>query len=168
MKQQIIIIAGLIALTGLRGIAYATELQEKRAQGKLQVAVPGTLARAILSRGEREAIVKAAFTAVHKSVQVDVHKRNGDKIPQRFWGEAIQKLRPLRVVNDRMNIMIVRTEDSKNERGLYVTNPISSYGMSITDPRFAAFESLSKPEDRSFGHLFRYHIRKKQRSTSLR
>ena len=143
-----------MGLTGLAGLVYA--------------AAPGASASALLSRSGREAIVEAATTAVRESVQIDVHKRGGYGIPRRFWGQAIQKLRPLRVVNDRMNVMIVLTEDGRDEKGLYVTNLISSYAVANTDPRFAAFEPLSKPGDRSFGGLYRYHIRKKRRPTGPR
>lgn len=169
MKQQTIVVAGLIALAGLTGLAgmvCATELREKRALDKPQVATPGASTNSLLSHGGREAIIKAALTAVHKSVQVDVRERDEDKTPLRFWGEAIQKLRPLRVVNDRMNVMIVLTDDSHNEKGLYVGNPISSYG--VPNFRFAAFELLSKPEDKSFGWLSRYDTRKKQRTANIR
>ena len=148
-------------------MAYAaTELREKKTQDKPQATPPSASTSVPLSRGGREAIIKAALTAVQKSVQVDARERDGNKIPRRFWGEAIQKLRPLRMVNDSMNIMIVLTEDSQSEKGLYIGNPISSYAVFNTDPRFASFELLSKPEDRFFGTLSRYHISKKPRPTN--
>jgi len=158
VKQQTAITVGVLALTALAGMAYAGQAREPGTQGKAKAAAPGGApARPPLSRGEREAIVKAAITAVHKSVQIPVHERDGDNISRIFWGEAIEKLRPLRVVNDNMNVMIVLTEDSRGEAGLYVGNVISS----VYNTR-ATFERLSKPEDRrSLGHLLRYRIRKK-------
>ncbi|MES2459024.1 MAG: hypothetical protein V4671_00465 [Armatimonadota bacterium] len=161
MKRQTILVAGLIGLIGLAalpGVADAAELRDTRAQSKPRAAV--------LAASERIAIIDAAFAAVHKTVQIDVRKRNGDLIPRRFWGPAIEKLRPLRVINDRMNVRIVLTDDSRNEKGLYVGNYISSY--SGPDSRDPAYELLSKPGERSGGTLYRYHIRKQPSPTRPR
>ena len=116
-----------------------------------------------LSQEERVAIVKGAHHVLQQYVRMDAKERKGDEIPQRFWGEAILKLKPLRVLNDRVNVAIVLREDEQAEQGLYVVLPISSvtpgYGK-----RFTLWEKLSKPKDKSFGELYRYSIAKPEES----
>jgi hypothetical protein len=61
-----------------------------------------------------------------------------------------------------MNVMIVLGEDVKQEHGLYVSVPISSYAPGY-DGRFAVFEKLSQPQDQPqdkvLGVLYRYRLR---------
>lgn len=168
MKQRTIIVASVLAATGLAGLAYASESREKSAPDKPRATITRASVPAPFSRAERRAIVESAITAVHKSVHLDAREQNGNKIPRRLWGEAIRKLRPLRVINDRMNVMIVLTDDNRSESGIYVGNPLSSHLCPYTETTSAGYERLSKPEDRTFGHLSRYHARKKQSPTGLR
>ena len=116
-----------------------------------------------LSQQERAAVVRDANRAIHQYLHGDVKVRKGDQIPRRFWGDAILHLRPVRVFSDSLNVAIVLREDDTAEQGLYVTVPISSYAPG-QDRRFAAFERLSAPEDKSFGELYRYSIQKHART----
>ena len=116
-----------------------------------------------LSRAaQRVQIVTAAQQAIHRFAHLDPKERRGEQIPRRFWGAAIARLQPVRVVNDRMNVMIVLGEDVKQEHGLYVSVPISSYAPGY-DGRFAVFEKLSQPQDQPqdkvLGVLYRYRLR---------
>jgi hypothetical protein len=131
-------------------------------QPKPQAKPAGKSLDLALSREKRMAIVKNANHAIYQYLRMDPKKRNGDEIPRRFWGKAILKLKPLRVINDRVNVAIVLRDDEQSEQGLYVAIPISSttpgHGKS-----FALWEKLSKPEDKSFGELYRYSIEKLKR-----
>ena len=120
-----------------------------------------------LSRAQRVQIVTAAQQAIHRFVHLDPKERRGDQIPRRFWGAAIARLQPVRVVNDRMNVMIVLGEDVKQEHGLYVSVPISSYAPGY-DGRFAVFEKLSQPQDKVLGVLYRYRLRTAKPEASAR
>jgi len=108
---------------------------------------------------EREAIVAAANQAIRTHLKGDPKLRRGDEIPEESWGEAILRLKPLRVRNDRVNVAIVLRDEDGVEEGLYVSIPISSYAPMVGD-RFAVLEKLSGPDDRTFGTLYRYKLKK--------
>ena len=110
-------------------------------------------------KAEREAIVAAANRAMHSLLKLDKAKRRGKEIPKKFWGRAIQRLDPVRVLDDRINVLIVLKEDELTMEGLYVTIPISSYAPGLGE-RFLQFEPLSRPGDQAFGELYRCKIRK--------
>jgi hypothetical protein len=64
-----------------------------------------------------------------------------------------------------MKTHIVLQESTETEQGLYVRIPISSYAPGL-DKRFATFEKLSKPEDKSLSELYRYTINRVQDSNA--
>jgi hypothetical protein len=118
-----------------------------------------------LSQKERVAIVEEAGHAVQRYFRTDQKERKGDEIPKEFWGEALTKLKPVRVMYDRVNVAIVLQDSDKIEQGLYVSLAISSY-LPNHDKRFTTFEKLSQPEDKSFNTLYRYLIKKTNKETS--
>lgn len=123
-----------------------------------------------LSQQEHVAIVEDAARAVQRYVRTDPEKRKGDEIAKEFWGKTITRLKPVRVMYDRVNVAIVLQDNDKTEQGLYVSLAISSY-LPNQDNRFTTFEKLSKPEDKSFNTLYRYSIKKtdtKSKATKLR
>jgi hypothetical protein len=132
-------------------------------QPKAQADSSGEPLKLALSQEERSAIVKDANYAYRQYVGMDVKERKGDEIPQRFWGEAILKLKPVRVLNDRVNVAIVLRDDEHSEQGLYVNLPISSVAAGH-GKKFVLWEKLSKPEDKSFGELYLYSIEKPKNS----
>ncbi len=109
-------------------------------------------------KAEREAIVAAANQAIRTHLKGDPKLRRGDEIPRESWGEAILRLKPLRVRNDRVNVAIVLREENGVEEGLYVSIPISSHAPTVGD-RFAVLEKLSGMDDRTFGTLYRYKLK---------
>jgi hypothetical protein len=113
-----------------------------------------------LDQSQREAIVKAATQALNKHVRGEKKKETPDEIDAAHWGEAITKLKPIRVRNDRINIAIVLAENAGIEEGLYVSNPISSY-LPQLDERFQVFTQLSTDKDKSFGLIYYYKLKPK-------
>ena len=69
------------------------------------------------SKAEREAIVAAANQAIRTYLKGDPKLRRGDEIPRESWGEAILRLKPLRVRNDRVNVAIVLRDEDGVEEG---------------------------------------------------
>src|SRR5438874_1234855 len=61
----------------------------------------------MLNKTEREALIGAAHQAWQKYAKRDANKAKGNDFPKEFWGEAVERLKPLRVYNDRVNIAIV-------------------------------------------------------------
>ena len=110
-------------------------------------------------KSEREAIVAAANQAIRTYLKGDPKHRRAEEIPRESWGEAILRLKPLRVRNDRVNVAIVLREVDGVEEGLYVSIPISSYAPTVGD-RFAVLEKLSETDDRTFGTLYRYKLKR--------
>ena len=107
----------------------------------------------ILDKAAREAVVAAAFDAVHKHM-ISESRDKSDEIAPDLWGEAIERLRPIRVLDDLVNVFIVLKEDATSEEGFYVEVPISSHAPGH-DARFLLFEKMSEPDDKSFGEIYR-------------
>jgi hypothetical protein len=120
----------------------------------------GTKIVPVLDKAQREAIVAAANQAFGKHVKGERKKEAPDEIVAANWGEAITKLKPIRVRNDRVNLAIVLSEKDGMEEGLYVSIPISSYLPRIGD-RFTYIERLSTKEDKSFGTIYHYKLQPK-------
>ena len=116
-----------------------------------------------LSAEERTAVIAAANETVRKFVQMDPQSRPTNGIPERIWSAALSRLKPMRVVGGLVNVMIVMKDDNDTEEGFYVISPASSYWPGA-DNRFALFEKLSQPEDKSFGSIYHYRIRKAKNS----
>ncbi len=154
----------ILAIASLVGIALAGFPAQTNHPGPQSGAFPGPafqwLTNLSLTPEARAAVVAEATRALHRSLQTPPQQRPNNEIPKALWGEAITRLKPLRVTNDRINIMIVLHENKDFEEGLYVSNPVSSYAPGL-DKRFASFELLSKPDDKSFGSLYRYRMEKK-------
>ena len=110
-----------------------------------------------LTAAERAAIVADAAKALREHMQ-DQQKPSNVEISEKRWGPALRRLKPIRLCNDRVNVMITLVDDAGQEEGLYVNLPISSY-IPEKD-RFVAFESLSQPQDGAFGSLHYYRLRK--------
>ena len=110
-----------------------------------------------LTKEHREAIVAAANNAYKLHVNGPRMKESPDDIDKANWGDAIARLKPIRVRNDRVNIAIVLAENDGVEEGLYVSLPISSY---IPD-RHAEMLKLSTRDDKSFGMLYYYQTKPK-------
>ena len=111
------------------------------------------------TKAEREAIVAAANQAIRTHLKGDPKLRRGNEVPEESWGEAILRLKPLRVRNDRVNVAIVLRDEDGVEEGLYVSIPISSFAPMVGD-RFEVLEKLSETDDRTFGTLYRYKLKK--------
>jgi hypothetical protein len=116
-----------------------------------------------LSAEERTAVIAAANETVRKFVQMDPQSRPNDEIPERIWSAALSRLKPMRVVGGLVNVRIVLKDDNDTEEGFYVLSPASSYWPG-DDNRFALFEKLSQPRDKSFGSIYHYRIRKTKNS----
>lgn len=52
---------------------------------------------------------------------------SGEVVPEKYWGQAIRKLGPIRVFIDRANIAVVTSEDETHQSGVYIVTVISSY-----------------------------------------
>lgn len=108
-----------------------------------------------LSAAQRSALVSEASKAVGEYLQIDQKKREENEIPKKLWGPSIQSLKPLRVVEHRVNVKIVLAEGDGIESGFYVNIPISSYAPQ--GGHFLELVQLSQPEDKAFT-LFRYKL----------
>jgi hypothetical protein len=121
-------------------------------------AVSSVKARAkALSQAEREAIVAAANNAYKLHVKGPRKNVAPDGIDKDHWGDAIARLKPVRVRNDNVNIAIVLAEKDGVEEGLYVSLPISSY----IPTRHAEMLKLSTRDDKAFGTLYYYRSKPK-------
>ncbi len=109
-----------------------------------------------LTKQQRSAIVQAAQRAFTDFVRTPPEERKSDSIPESLWGDAIRALKPLRVVNDRVNIKLVLHESEGIESGLYVNLTISSYAPQAKD--FLEFVPLNQPDDKMFGQIYRYRL----------
>lgn len=106
-----------------------------------------------LTDEQRLTLVREASAAFREHVKGDPKDRSNE-IPSRFWGPTISSLKPLRVVDDRVNIKIVIADKSGVEAGFYVNQTISSFA-----PRhdyFLEHVSLPHSTDETFGSLYRY------------
>ncbi|MBA4148128.1 MAG: protein kinase [Verrucomicrobia bacterium] len=109
-----------------------------------------------LTASQRVAIVEEAHHAFRSLANLPQNHRTNDDIPEKFWGETIRSLKPLRVVNDRINIKIVLQESGAIESGLYVNLPISSHAPEAAV--FLEFVLLSEVDHNSNGQLYRYKL----------
>lgn len=100
----------------------------------------------------------ALITEAHQAFRQLVQKQNvqSNNIPQEFWGPTIASLKPLRLMNDRVNIKIVLAEQGGVEAGFYVNLPISSFAP--PPEHFLEFVQISQPADEAFGTLYRYKL----------
>lgn len=112
-----------------------------------------------LTKATREAVIAAANQAIHQHMKSGQAAEGRAEIAKAFWGEAIERLKPLRVRDDRVNVFIVLAEDAAAEEGLYVSIPISSYAPGLDD-RFVFFKALTQPGDKAFGSIFRCRLLK--------
>ena len=109
-----------------------------------------------ITKAQRVAIVQEAHRAFRGLADMPHNQRANDDVPEKFWGETIHSLKPVRVVNDRMNIKIVLHESGVIESGFYVTLPHSSFAPQAGD--FLEFAPLSQPDDKTFGEVYRYKL----------
>ena len=116
------------------------------------------LAVPTLSSRTRAAITKEAQETFGRFVRGDPTKR-GTNIPASMWGDTIKNLKPVRVVDDRVNIKIVTAETDDIDPGFYVNLPISSYAPQQSD--FLEFVLLNEPRDILFGGIYRFKALKK-------
>jgi hypothetical protein len=110
-----------------------------------------------LTQAERKAIIQESIQAMRK--HVTGRKEPGDELRKEILGSAILKLNPVRVRNANLNIVIVLKEDPEMEEGLYVSNPISSFAPGAGG-EMLIWERLGDKEDRTWGALFRYKLKK--------
>ncbi|MBE0541234.1 MAG: protein kinase [Verrucomicrobia bacterium] len=109
-----------------------------------------------LTASQRIAIVEEAHRAFRRLADTPQNQRLNDDISEKFWGETIRSLKPVRVVNDRVNIKIVLHESGGIESGFYVNLPVSSYAPQTEE--FLEFVPLSQPDDKTFGEVYRYKL----------
>jgi hypothetical protein len=109
-----------------------------------------------LDRAAREGIVAAAIRGRDENLRAASENGPGKEL----WGEAIARLKPLRVRDDRVNTFIVLKEDETTEEGLYVFNPLSSYAPGMDKQRFVVFEVRTQTGDEGLGFLYYCKIRK--------
>jgi hypothetical protein len=107
-----------------------------------------------LDQAARERIIAGANDAIHKHLTGVPNGGNEPLIRKENWGEAISALKPLRVLNDKVNVFIILKEDATTEEGLYVWILYSSYAPSM-DKRFLQFEKMSEEGDKASGTLYR-------------
>ena len=111
-------------------------------------------------------IDSATYDAILTEAMQAVHKLQAEgEIPKVLWGEAITKLKPLRVQFYHGHVLIVLKEDETLEEGLFVFNGTSNY-QPVTS-WFLIFEELFKPDDKLtehksviLGSLYHYKILK--------
>ena len=86
-------------------------------------------------------------TEAHQAFRQLVTKENhaSTNIPPEFWGPTINSLKPLRVLNDRVNIQIVLTERDGIEAGFYVNLPLSSFIPE--NNKYLEFVKLTESDD---------------------
>jgi hypothetical protein len=115
-----------------------------------------SLAAALLANAGEPTIApfdSATYDAIYTEAMQAVHKLQAQgEIPKELWGEAITKLKPLRVQDYHGHVMIVLKEDETSEEGLFVSSPISSYNPVVGSSGFLVFETLFKPDDKPTGH----------------
>ncbi len=63
-----------------------------------------------------------------------------EEIPEKYWTDEIQRLKPIKVYTHRVNIVVVQKASANREEGTYIYIPISSYlpqsgddGFTFTD-----------------------------------
>mgnify|MGYP001820475545 CR=1 FL=1 len=150
MKARIICIHVVLSLLTL--VASGAVRDKAAHQSAGDFAVPS-------QRAEREAIIAAANSAIHKYMRAGKRQGDSQEIPRKFWGDAITRLNPVKVVNDRVNVFIVLREDQLAAGGLYVSIPISSYAPGH-DERFLRFKGLTGPNDKALGRIHQCVIKK--------
>jgi len=77
---------------------------------------PNSLVGAALNT--REAYMRAVNTGAEKSLT---------KIPARYWDQQIKDMKPIKVYNHMVNIVVVQRVSDNVEEGKYIYIPISSY-----------------------------------------
>jgi hypothetical protein len=131
-------------------VCLASSLTAGPAQGPPGVAVPA------LTQAEQEAVVEAANRAIARHLKGEKDKAAPNDVPAALWGDAITRLKPIRVRDDRVNVAIVLSEAGGVEEGLYVSVPISSYAPQAAD--FAVLERLGDGAKPTFGYLYQYRL----------
>jgi len=95
----------------------------------------------------------ATYDAIYTEAMQAVHKQQAaGEIPKELWGEAITKLKPLRVQEFHGHVLIALKADETSEEGLYVSNPFSSYNPIIGPSYFSVLETLFKPDNKPTGY----------------
>jgi hypothetical protein len=107
------------------------------------------------------AVITAATQAIAKHFKAERSKEKPNEIDAKFWGEAISKMKPIRVYNDRVNIAIVLFDKEGVEEGFYVQPVISSYAPQIGE-RFALMTRLETKEN-TFWTLHHYRTQPKKK-----
>jgi hypothetical protein len=103
----------------------------------------------------RSNIIQEAQQSYSRHVRVPAKERTTD-IPARTWGPTIASLKPVRLIDDRVNIRVVLFDGDGMEAGLFIQQPISSYAPDPDD--FLEFIPLNRPEDQTFGQIYRYKL----------
>lgn len=107
-----------------------------------------------LSDAQRIALCEESASAFRQHVRTDLTNRT-DNIPEKFWGPTIRNLKPLRVVDDRVNIKIVLLEGNGVEAGFYVQQTISSFAPG----QDYFLEKVHLPQSKlTMGTLYRYKM----------
>ncbi len=153
-------VSGLLQITGYTDNPRGVKLRYKLVQETTQTNLASKLAQderfsiPDLTSAQRVALITEASQSFRQLVQKQ--KGQSKEIPRVFWGPTIASLKPLRVVNDRVNIKIVLAERGGIEAGFYVNQPISSFAPPPNS--FLEFVQLSQPADKAFGTLYRYRL----------
>lgn len=79
-----------------------------------------------------EALYQGAMKTyqAYRTSEIDAMRRGTPFIPLKCWDEKIRALNPIYVYLDKTNIVVVQSREYL-ERGLYITNMISSYAPMI-------------------------------------
>ena len=91
-----------------------------------------------------EAIITQASKA--RQSYASLSDPQSKEIPKEYWGEAIARLKPIRVMVDRSNVFIVLKEKEGTAHGLYVYNSSSSYFPTLDEPCFLELRKMSSSE----------------------
>jgi hypothetical protein len=73
-----------------------------------------------------------------------------DVIPERYWADAIRRLKPLKVYTHRANVVVVQRVRENVEEGKYICTPISSF---LPQPGVDDFSITPNPQSGDAYHV---------------
>ena len=99
----------------------------------LGVGVLGILSACQTQHPSREigsgGVVRAAevtYAAYGRAIRAQ-KEQPSTEIPERYWADGIKALKPIRVYEHRVNVVVVQRESKNLEEGKYIYIPVSSY-----------------------------------------
>lgn len=99
-------------------------------------------------------VIVGAHKTLRAAMQQEAAKAPEAEIPVSCWSDVVKAMKPVRVVNDRVNVKLVLKDDGQFESGFYVIMGISSYRPERGD--FAEFVELGGTGELVTGNLYWY------------